>query len=336
LLLSAVFLLFSFSTIKSHYVSTLAHDLESIGRTLDVRIFEYLDGGRLAELEGFLKEQGKRIGARLTVIGSDGAVKADSELDPLAMEGHRFRPEISEALEGRVGRSIRYSSTLRAQMLYVALPLERQGRVEGALRLSLFVRNIDVLLREIRRDIGRAVGILILLSLAAAFLFSRSLTRPLRLLVRASRRVAAGDFSARVKVRSSDEWRELAASFNAMASDIKRLFDDLRLSKEELDNIMASMDEGLLVLDGAGRITLCNRSAKAIIGQDAPEGKYFWEVVRLTPFVDLVRRVKEEKKSLSEEMFFGENRVLCRASFLPAQDGAVITLARAAGPEEGR
>jgi len=336
LLLSAIFLLFSFSTIKRHYIDTLAHDLENVGRALDARIFEYLDSDRLAELKGFLQERGKRIGARLTVIGPDGVVKADSERDPSAMEGHRFRPEISDALAGRVGRSLRFSSTLKTQMLYVALPLDRNGRLEGVLRLSLFVRDIDVLLKAIRGDIGRAVGIIIVLAIFAAYLFSRSLTRPMRQLIRASRQVAAGDFSASVRVRSSDEWKELATSFNAMTSDIKTLFNDLQKSKEELDNIVASMQEGLLVLDRAGKIILCNQSAKNIIGQEALEGKHFWEMVRLTPFVNLVRRVKEEERSLAEEMLFGGNPILCRASFLPAQDGVVITLAQMGRAEADR
>jgi len=326
LLLAVVFLLFSFSTIKRHYMDTLAHELENVGRTLDVRIFDYLDRNRLPDLETFLQEHGKKIGARLTVIDPEGIVKADSEQDPAAMEGHRFRPEISEALAGRVGRSLRFSSTLKAQMLYVALPLDRSGRVEGVLRLSLFVRDIDVLLRAIRRDIGQAVGIIIVLSIVGAFLFSRSLTNPMRQLIRASRQVAAGDFTARVRVRSSDEWKDLAVSFNSMTAEVKALFDDLRKRKEELDNIMASMQEGLLVLDRTGKIMLANRSAKDLIGQEALEGKYFWEVVRMTPFVELIRRVKEEKKSCIEEVLFGEKSILCRAAFLPAQDGVVVTL----------
>ena len=326
LLLGAVFLLFSFGTVKRHYLSTLAQELEYIGRTLDARIFDYLDQNHLVDLETFLHEHGQKIGARLTVIDPEGVVKADSEQNPSAMEGHRFRPEISEALAGRVGRSLRYSSTLKTQMLYLALPLDRGHGVEGVLRLSLFVRDIDVLLKAIRRDIGRAVGIIIVLSIFGAFLFSRSLTRPMRQLIRASRQVAAGDFSANVRVRGSDEWKDLATSFNAMTSDIKTLFDDLRKREEELDNIIASMQEGLLVLDGTGKIVLSNRSAMTIIGQETLEGKYFWEMVRMTPFVDLVRRVKEEKKSLTEEILFGDNRVLCRASYLPAQDGVVVTL----------
>ncbi|OGD19110.1 MAG: hypothetical protein A2W03_05725 [Candidatus Aminicenantes bacterium RBG_16_63_16] len=326
LLLAVVFLLFSFSTIKRHYMNTMARELENVGRTLDVRIFDYLDRNRPADLESFLQEHGKKIGARLTVIDPEGVVEADSEQDPTAMESHRFRPEISAALTGRVGRSLRYSSTLKTQMLYVALPLDRSGRVEGVLRLSMFVRDIDVLLKAIRRDIARAVGITIILSIFGAFLFSWSLTHPMRLLIRASRQVAAGDFSARVKVRSSDEWKELAASFNDMTAEVKRLFDDLTKRKEELDNIMASMKDGLIVLDRAGKITLANRGAKDLIGQETLEGKNYWEVIRMTEFVHLIGRVKEEKRSQLDEVIFGEKNILCRAAFLPVQEGVVVTL----------
>jgi two-component system phosphate regulon sensor histidine kinase PhoR len=277
-------------------------------------------------LESFLQEHGKKIGARLTVIDPEGIVKADSERDPTSMENHRFRPEISEALAARIGRSLRYSSTLKTRMLYIALPLNRNGRIEGVLRLSLFVHDIDVLLRAIRRDIARAVGIIIVLSIVGAFLFSRGLTKPMRLLIRASQQVAAGDFTARVRVGSSDEWRDLAASFNAMTTQVKSLFGDLSKRKEEMDNIVASMQEGLLVLDRAGKIMLANQSAKDFIDQEALEGKNFAEVVRMTPFVDLIRRVKDEKNSRTEELLFGGKSILCQAAFLPAQEGVMVTL----------
>jgi two-component system phosphate regulon sensor histidine kinase PhoR len=324
-LLSAAFLFFSFSTIKRHYLDTLGRDLENIGYSLEARVFGFVDENRLSDLESFFQEHGKKIGARLTMIDPQGVVLADSERDPTTMENHRFRPEISRALEGRPGRSLRYSSTIKEDMLYVALPLIRNGRVEEVLRLSLFVRDINILIRAVRKDIGLAVAIVIGLSLIGAFLFSRSLTRPLRELMKASQKVAAGDFNATVRVRSSDEWKDLGQSFNVMTSEVKMLFDDLRKRKEELDNIMASMQEGLLVLDDTGKIVLANRSAKLLIDQEVPEGKYFWEVVRMTPFVDLIRLVKEENKSRTTEVVFGEKNILCRAAFLPAQNGVVVT-----------
>jgi two-component system phosphate regulon sensor histidine kinase PhoR len=42
--------------------------------------------------------------------------------------------------------------------------------------------------------------------------------------------------------------------------------------------------------------------------------------------VDLVRRVKTEKKSRTEEVLFGEKSILCQAAFLSAQEGVVVTL----------
>jgi two-component system phosphate regulon sensor histidine kinase PhoR len=325
ILLSGVFLLFSFSTIKRHYLDTLARDLENNGYTLDARVFSYLDENRLSDLEAYLQEHGKKIGARLTVIDKEGIVLADSERDPTTMENHRFRPEISEALEGQPGRSLRYSSTVKEDMLYVALPLARSGRIQGALRISLYVRDVDKLIIAVRRDIGLAVAIIIGVSLLGAFVFSRSLTRPLRELLKASRQVAAGDFNATVRVRSSDEWKDLGRSFNVMTAEVKTLFEDLRKRNEELDNIMASMREGLLVLDGAGKIVMANRSAKILIDQETLEGRYFWEVVRMTPFVELIRRVREEKDSQTMDIVFGERGILCRAAFLSAQNGVIVT-----------
>jgi two-component system phosphate regulon sensor histidine kinase PhoR len=214
---------------------------------------------------------------------------------------------------------------VKEEMLYVALPLERNGRVQGVLRISLLVRDINILIQDVRKDIGLAVAIVIGVSLIGAFVFSRSLTQPLRELVKASRQVAAGDFSTTVRVRSSDEWKDLGKSFNVMTSEVKTLFEDLRKRNEELDNIMASMREGLLVLDGAGKIVLANQSAKILIDQEALEGKYFWEVVRMTPFVELIRGVKEGKDSKTTDIVFGEKSILCRAAFLPAQNGVVVT-----------
>lgn len=112
LVLSGAFLIFSFSTVKRYYVETLAHDLEKMGHSLDARVFSYLDRTSHSDLEAFLKELGMKTAVRITVIDPEGLVLADSERDATTMENHRFRPEISEALTGRPGRSLRHSTTV--------------------------------------------------------------------------------------------------------------------------------------------------------------------------------------------------------------------------------
>jgi two-component system phosphate regulon sensor histidine kinase PhoR len=323
--LTALFLLLSFSTIRKHYLNTLVRDLERLGHGLMAQVDVFLGEARCQDLERFLTEKGRQISTRLTVISPEGVVLADSEKDPATMESHRFRPEVYEALQGRPGHALRYSTTVKQDMLYVALPIKSGDRIEGTLRLSLFVSDIDILLGALRGDMARAVIAILVLAILAAFIFSRNLTRPIREMVRASRRVEAGDFEARVRIRNRDEWKELAQSFNSMTGEIKRLFADLRRRKEEIDNIIASMDEGILVIDKDDKILLFNESSARLIGRASMEGKHYWEVVRTTPFVELVRKVKDEKKSSLAEIVFGQRNVLCRASYLASQDGVVAT-----------
>jgi two-component system NtrC family sensor kinase len=61
-----------------------------------------------------------------------------------------------------------------------------------------------------------------------SYWFSRRLSRPVRALVEASRRVAAGDLTTRVPVTSTDEIGELGDSFNTMADSLRARDEQLK------------------------------------------------------------------------------------------------------------
>ena len=69
----------------------------------------------------------RHIQTRITVIDPSGTVLADSEKNPQDMEKHNLRVEIIQALQGAVGKSVRFSTTVKEEMLYVALPIEQHG-----------------------------------------------------------------------------------------------------------------------------------------------------------------------------------------------------------------
>jgi HD-GYP domain-containing protein (c-di-GMP phosphodiesterase class II) len=72
-----------------------------------------------------------------------------------------------------------------------------------------------------------------LLALVFGFYFAQLLTRPVRELAAGAQRIAAGDFSRRVKVVGRTELGELGASFNQMTDQIERFIGDLQRSAEE-------------------------------------------------------------------------------------------------------
>jgi two-component system phosphate regulon sensor histidine kinase PhoR len=325
-LLSVCILAFSFRTIREHYISTATESLKNLAITLSINIKAYLEDDRFKELDDFVKELGAQINTRITIIDPTGVVIADSEKDPSLMENHRNRPEVSQALKGGVGEFLRYSTTVKEDMLYVALPLGKDEGTVGVLRISLFLKDINSLLNNLKANIVRIVFLIVAVSLLAALIFTRSLTKPIKELSVAFRRVASGDFDAKVFLKRRDEVKELADTFNVMTDKMKTLFAELSRQKESLNNIVSSVQEGLVVLSKEEKVKLSNDSFKKIVKNDSVDEKFYWEIIREAKFGELVKKVREKEKNLTEEVGLDGRVYLCSATFMKAQEEIVIIL----------
>lgn len=80
--------------------------------------------------------------------------------------------------------------------------------------------QMDERLQEARRQIVLLAGVGLLLTLMISFMLSVSITQPLKELETGALKIAGGDFSARVRVRTRDELGVLAGTFNQMAADL--------------------------------------------------------------------------------------------------------------------
>jgi len=322
--LSALIVFYSFRAIKESYLDSLTRDLTHLCITLETKVTALVSEKRYQELDAFVKGLGKHIQTRITVIDPSGTVLADSEKNPQDMEKHNLRPEIIQALEGAVGKSVRFSTTVKEKMLYVALPIEQQGARLGVLRVSLFIKDIDKLLDKLQISILYSVIIISIISLLIALFFAYKLTRPIRELTAASHRVAAGEFSAKVLLKADDEFKELGDSFNYMTDKLSSFFAELSSRKEELNSIISSIQEGLLALDKKGFIVLSNESIRKIISDVQFDGKHYWEVIREPQFNALVNSLGPEKKSCTTEIVISGKTFLCSATSLGAQEKTVV------------
>jgi two-component system phosphate regulon sensor histidine kinase PhoR len=276
-------------------------------------------------MDAWAKDLGERIQTRITVIDEEGVVLADSDEEPEAMVNHRFRPEIAVAYTGTVGRSLRFSNTVKAHMLYIGLPLERGDGTTAVLRLSLYVEDIDALLSDLVRIIWQSVLVISFLALTGAILFARHISRPVTEMSQASRAVAAGDFSPRIFVKNRDELGELAKSFNFMTQRIEALFSELSRQKDELDSILSSIDECIVALDAEGRVLFSNQRFRDLVDNQDVKNKYFWEVARKETFVDLVKKTQEDLQGHSREIVFSSKTYLCQTVYLESRKEMVAT-----------
>ncbi len=316
----------TFRAIRHHHIDTLTGNLKNLCITLNLKLTPLLENNQIKELDTLIKKLGKQIDTRITVMNPEGVVLADSEKNPTLMENHKNRIEIIQAIKYGFGTSLRYSASVKEEMLYVAMPIEKDGNVYGVLRASLYLKEINTLLNNLKMNIIKIAVIIVVILLIGAFLFSRNFSRPLNELGAASRRVAQGDFSVKVFLNSRNEIKELADSFNYMTEQINTLFTQLSNQKDELNSIISSIKEGLCVIDNEGVISISNESFRKTVQNDSVKGKLYWEVIRKTRFDELIKKVRSEKNSIVDELELNSRAFLCSATFCSNKEEIVVTL----------
>ncbi len=323
LTVSILILISSFFTIKQYYIKSLSNDLKRLSYSLKLNLIPTIEEKNYEKLDKKVKKIGKDINTRITIIAPNGKVLADSKKNPNLMENHGGRPEVIEALKKGFGRSLRYSTTMKKKMLYIATPIKSNGKLLGILRVSLFLKDINKLLNNLEIKIFLITLIIIFLSLFGAYIFSKNLSNPIKDLVSISKKIAKGDFSQKIILNRRDELGELSKSFNEMSEKLKTLFSDLKLKQEELNSIISSLEEGLLVLDKNGKVILYNESFKKIVKSE-PYGKFWWEVL-ITPKINkLIKKVFKEKKNFSKEIEIDGKIFLVSFVFIPSKEEITI------------
>ena len=323
IVLSSLILVLSLSTVREFYRDMLAGSLKTLANTLNPEVARFLDKGLINELDGFIKDLGSKIHTRVTIITADGTVLADSDENIRTMENHSHRLEVVEALQGKTGRSVRFSSTANEDMLYIAVPIKKGGKIIGVIRTSLYLKDIDKLLTKLNYHVAWISLGIVIIALLGAFLISNSVVQPIKSLTSAARKVTSGDFSVRVFLKTKDELRELADSFNRMNEEMQRMFTELGQQKEELNSIIHSLQEGLLVVDKQGRIIRANESFRRIVGSQPTEGKFYWEIMRNPQLAELLKKASTEKRNFVEELTLGDRIFMCSVTPLEGREGIV-------------
>ncbi len=240
----------------------------------------------------------KRLGSnsqgrtRLTVITPMGKVLGDSHENPAVMEDHSGRREIQQALRTGSGSSVRFSPTLGKQMMYVAVALREQGSPVAVVRAAAPLTEIDSALRGVYLHMlwaGLAVATVVAV---LSLLISRRISRPIATIERVAQRFAAGELEVRVPTPDSAELAALADSLNRMAAQLGERITTITEQRNKLDTILSSMAEGVLAIDGKGRIVSVNPAAAQLLDLDPAQAqnRHMEEVIRNVDLQEYVRQ----------------------------------------------
>lgn len=301
--------------------------LERTARDLEQFLANDLDSRRDGIAAG-VRDADAVSGYRITLIGRDGRVLADSRANAAAMDNHAQRPEVRAALEGRTGIAVRRSRTLGIDLQYVAVPAP-PGAGYAVMRVAVPLAMLRGLNRAL---VGMALvaGAVALVVLFALFywLNSRHASR-IEGLQEVARRIGAGDDDARAPEEPDDEVGRLGAELNGMAAELRARLRLLERERDEREHILAHMSDGVALLDGADRIVHCNHSLAALLGAPRPAtpGTPFADFMRVPEIGDLLARARTEGRSAEADLrlWAPEARAVhARATALDRASGAVL------------
>jgi len=249
-------------------------------------------------------------GARVTVIASNGQVLADSQSDPETMENHAGRPEIRDAFEKGEGHSVRYSVTIKRDLLYFAARYSVPGAQPVVLRFALPLQTVDDVVWEFRRRLWLASLVMLLVTGAASLLISRTFSKRVDRLRMFTGRVAEGDFRPIEADRAGDDLDELAVSLNETAARLDRTIQTLTEERNLSSAILGSMVEGVAVVSSSERLLFANQGFAEILELDTPpkSGSPLLEVVRQTELITAVRQVMQGEPRVQAEIVTGTLR----------------------------
>jgi two-component system phosphate regulon sensor histidine kinase PhoR len=233
------------------------------------------------------------INARVTFVAADGRVVGDSSepVEALAtMENHAQRPEIVEARTGGIGRSRRYSATLKIEMLYIAVRVAHPAI--AFVRVALPLTDVREQLRAVFTSTLTALGFALLGGALIAWILSSRIGRRVRLVARVAERYRRGDLTPPRLGFGDDELGTVARALDESVQEVGRQLSVQARDRARMEAILAGMVEGVIVVDPQGRLQLANDAARQMLKLADPGiGRPYVETIRLPAIAELFAAV---------------------------------------------
>ena len=218
----------------------------------------------------------------------DGKILAQAEVAAPIEISEKVRKTIAQkALKAQETQILSYE--VKNESLYdIASPIKTVDSKKAREEIGLFldeveqegeeekigVARIGISLAHMNEQISAVKKIAILLTLAVigvgilgTILFVRTFVQPIKQLALGTERIASGDLTQRIGVKSTDEIGDLADSFNKMTEDLRKT----TVSRDYVDNILYSMTESLVVVSPDANIQTVNPATCSMLGYEEIE-----------------------------------------------------------------
>ncbi len=273
-LVYSLLILFSLQLISVYLVQSLEqYYLQNYKAGLEVqaRLFSTFLTPRFAEGSGSTEDIAHLVrefgGVREEIVVLDRQALVVGSSGSQTLLGKRLiREEITRALAGQASDAIRLDQNSRERRYYLAFPIIDGNTTHGIIYLSGSLKNVDETLKQVKLILLTGAVVALAISVFLGIVLAKTITAPVQEVTRQASLMARGDFSRKIKVEASDEIGQLGETFNYLAERLSHNIKEISSEKSKVEAIINNMSDGVIALDGRGRLIQINPAARELLG----------------------------------------------------------------------
>lgn len=219
-----------------------------------------------AQVREVIAEYRDVYGGGIWVYNEQGDL-LESAFDAAPLEG-----VLESARLGALGESGSFAlSDLRPNGWIVAAKpvLGKDGKAQAVVVTASSADQPAAILKSVRDRLWTTFWTSLIIASLIGFAFSELIASRIRAMSNAAATIEAGNFEQRLNPSLvPDEIQALADSYNSMAERLGQAFAAIQENQRQLAAVVASMDEGLIAIDGQERVRVANREALRLLGTE--------------------------------------------------------------------
>ena len=143
----------------------------------------------------------------------------------------------------------------------------------------------------------------LILIIPLAYFLARSLTYPILEVTRKAVQLVSTTLDREIQVTSGDELKSLSKAIGEMGAQLKNKIGEISKEKDYLQTILKGMMEGVLVVDGRGRILMVNDALRHLLSLSSDvSDKMPLEIIRNAALEGAIRKAIQDGENIALEL----------------------------------
>ncbi|QAT41775.1 HAMP domain-containing sensor histidine kinase [Aminipila luticellarii] len=150
-------------------------------------------------------------------------------------------------------------------VMNMAFPIGEGKNNSGVIYLRVDMTSIYNTINQSKQIFIQAMIVGLVITVILGTLIARSITTPINDVTEKAEKMAQGDFSQEVSVKSKDEIGRLADMFNLLRTQLDATLFEMSSEKNKMETILKHMADGLIAVNLDGQIIHANPAAAQIL-----------------------------------------------------------------------